>query len=116
MNILMLFLFGGLGTISRFFVYHIIKVMSLQSYIATMFVNILGTVFFALFLKFVSGNFSENIKFFVFTGFMGAFTTFSAFIFDNVQFFNQKQYFLMFFNFFVQFFVSFMLFFVIIKK
>ena len=74
---------GALGSIARYFVATgpLKNFMFFDIPVAIISVNILGSFFFGIILGLIQSNFivSENIKIFILSGFLAAFTTFSTF-------------------------------------
>jgi fluoride exporter len=86
---------GSLGAMTRFLVRQLLPAISPTSFpLSTLLVNILGC-FFAGFVYFwleQSGTeWSQSKVLFFFVGFLGAFTTFSAFALDSLHLFNQGE-------------------------
>ncbi|MDR1958521.1 MAG: CrcB family protein [Planctomycetaceae bacterium] len=78
---------GALGTVSRYGVSQLTLWWFGSRYPwGTFCVNILGCLLFGIFAElFTSGRFSPEWKLVVLTGFLGGFTTFSAFAFEMEQ-------------------------------
>jgi CrcB protein len=57
--------------------------------LGTLFVNLLGSFLIGFsFILFGKDNIPENLKFFLFIGVFGSFTTFSTFMFDSLNLFK----------------------------
>lgn len=87
---------GALGSLVRYFV----ATGPLKNFIffdipvAIISVNILGSFLFGIILGLIQSNFivSENIKIFILSGFLAAFTTFSTFAWESVSLIQQEMY------------------------
>lgn len=87
---------GALGSLVRYFV----ATGPLKNFIffdipvAIISVNILGSFLFGIMLGLIQSNFivSENIKIFILSGFLAAFTTFSTFAWESVSLIQQEMY------------------------
>ena len=60
--------------------------------VATVLVNVLGCFLMGVISSALNTSISEDMRAFFIVGFLGAFTTFSAYGFDIVTLFNQQQY------------------------
>ncbi len=85
MNVFALALGGALGTLSRYGLGKAADRVYGGSYpLGTTLVNLLGCFFFGLaFAVITAKGLSHTHKLFVITGFMGAFTTFSTYMFES---------------------------------
>ncbi len=84
-NVLLVAAGGAIGASAR----HLVGMASLRAFgssfpVGTMIVNILGCLLMGIFIGLLSARFqgSEALRLFVATGFLGGFTTFSAFSLD----------------------------------
>jgi CrcB protein len=85
---------GALGTLARYGVNIGAAVIFGTSYpFGTYFVNILGSFLFGIGTGLFSYNYlSPTWKIIFLTGFLGGFTTFSAFAFENQQFLTDRRW------------------------
>ena len=80
MNIFLICLGGSLGAVSRFYLSNLFnKSENLEIPIGILFVNIFGCFLLGLFYNLMDSNLEKFLTPFLFVGFLGAFTTFSAF-------------------------------------
>lgn len=85
---------GGLGAVCR----HLVGQASYRSFgdsfpYGTMAVNIIGSLFMGLLIGWLlSRDGGDNLKLFLATGFLGGFTTFSAFSLDAINLLERKAY------------------------
>ncbi len=75
------FIGGGLGACLRFLLSFTFKQLNYKIWIATLLVNILGTLFYFISYKGVNAQ-SEALQYFFRFGLLGALTTFSTFSFE----------------------------------
>ncbi len=92
MNILMIGIGGALGSISRFFLSNFIDNYSNKEFpIGILIINIVGC--FCVGLFFGSGAVKEYLNSFFVIGFLGAFTTMSAFSYQSLLIFYNQNFF-----------------------
>jgi fluoride exporter len=80
---------GAIGATMRYLVGHYVGTSTFPW--GTFLVNIIGCTLLALLTFSVSGQMSANMKFFVFTGIFGGFTTMSTFTVETVSLFYDDQ-------------------------
>tara|TARA_B100001113_G_scaffold50740_1_gene36910 strand:+ start:485 stop:841 length:357 start_codon:yes stop_codon:yes gene_type:complete len=86
MTILMIAFGGALGASSRYFISSFLNNYSILSFtLGTLVVNVIGCFFIGFYISETSEVISENIKNFLIIGFLGSFTTFSAFTKESVE-------------------------------
>ena len=86
MSILMIAFGGALGASLRFLVSSFLNNYSILSFtFGTLVVNIIGCFFIGFYISETSEVISENIKNFLIIGFLGSFTTFSAFTKESLE-------------------------------
>ena len=86
MSILMISFGGALGASSRYLISSFLNNYSILSFsIGTLVVNIIGCFFIGFYISETSEVISENIKNFLIIGFLGSFTTFSAFTKESLE-------------------------------
>lgn len=85
---------GGLGAVARHLVSEASKRYAGAGFpYGTMTVNILGSLLMGLLIGWlVTKQGGENLKLFLATGFLGGFTTFSAFSLDAINLLERKAY------------------------
>jgi CrcB protein len=98
MNLLLITIGGGLGSLARYLSSEaILRSFALASKfpLGTFFVNVFGSLLAGIIYFFVVKNFDNfdpNLKNFLLAGFLGGFTTFSAFSLDFFRLATAGQY------------------------
>ncbi len=94
MNILYVFIGGGLGALSRYIcVQYINNKFILNFPLGTLFVNSVGSLIVGFLYKtFETYIIPIELRLFILTGFLGGYTTFSAYSLDTVQCFMNGNY------------------------
>jgi CrcB protein len=81
---------GSFGAVCRFAVSSFIKrIISSEFPVATLLINMIGSFLIGLLVAAQPSNFNQLL---LGTGFMGGFTTFSTFQFENISLFRKKNY------------------------
>lgn len=85
---------GAAGALSRFALSSFSKLFIFNNFYSTFFINIIGSFLIGYLISLgYTKNFSENfIKYFLIIGFLGSFTTFSAFSYEVVDLLMSKKY------------------------
>jgi len=98
-NMFLVFVGGGLGSVMRYALSHVINKSTTSPFpFGTFVVNVIGC-FLIGFIMFYSARFgdrAEQWRFFLATGLCGGFTTFSAFSLENVQLLDDQRILLFF--------------------
>ncbi len=93
-QLVFVFLGGGIGSVLRYLIG--LKLNSANLPYGTLTANILGSLLIGLLmgyhLKTSSNPLSQNQIAFLMIGVLGGFTTFSSFMYENLQFLVQEQY------------------------
>lgn len=95
-KIFLLALAGSLGTLARYFAAELAqKTIAGHLPTSTAIVNVVGCLLFGICWALMEGRFtiSADTRLIIFVGFFGAFTTFSAFIFETGRFLDDSQWF-----------------------
>jgi CrcB protein len=88
LNLTLLALAGALGTLARYAVY---AALPARAPLATLTVNVAGSFLFGLALALAARNrLTDDARVLICAGFLGAFTTFSAFAADTAQLLPQR--------------------------
>ena len=119
MNLVAIFLGGGLGSLCRYGIGKFI--LSYDSSVfayATLFSNVLSIIVLAIFVYFFQEKIGldEFWKLFVITGFCGGFSTFSTFSFETFEMIRNGQTALAFANVFVSILLCLFILYIIFKK
>ena len=109
-NLILVATGGALGAVLRYLLTNFSKTLFVSTIYGTISVNIIGSFLIGYFITSSFGNkLSENfIKFFLIIGFLGSFTTFSAFSYDVVELINSKKYITSFTYIFISIFICIM--------
>ena len=96
-KILWIFLGGGIGAISRYWLsLGIYRLVGTGFPYGTLVVNILGCFFIGLWMTMFEDRFlvNPNLRLFLIIGILGGFTTFSSFSFETISLLQEGSYFL----------------------
>ena len=87
---------GSVGALSRFFLGNLFQFFFSNSFYGTLIINIFGSFLIGYLISLGQAkSISEDfIKYFLIIGFLGSFTTFSAFSYEVVDLFLSKKMFL----------------------
>ena len=89
MKFILIIIGGGSGALFRYLSTHVINnVFSNKFLIGTLFVNCIGSFLIGFLMNIFEVNLiDEKWKLFIITGFLGGYTTFSAYSFETVNYF-----------------------------
>jgi len=88
MNILLVFLGGGIGSVLRYVLNNLISARTENFPYSILVINIIGSFAIGLCAGFIK---TEQLALFLMVGILGGFTTFSAFSLDVVTMFNDGK-------------------------
>ncbi len=85
---------GAAGAILRFCISHLLKYYFYSGFYSTLFVNIIGSFLIGYLISTGQAKLQSEtfIKYFLIIGFLGSFTTFSAFSYEVVDLFLSKKF------------------------
>jgi len=94
MNIIYIFIGGGLGALSRYIcVQHICNKFMQDFPLGTLFVNVIGSLLIGFLYKtFETYIIPTELRLFIITGFLGGYTTFSTYSLETVQYIMNGNY------------------------
>jgi len=98
LNILAIFIGGGLGSVSRYFLSILLKMYSMDFPVATLTVNLIGSFIlgFAVALFWAKAPAHDTLKLAITVGFCGGLTTFSTFSWETFDLIKQGDFLLAF--------------------
>jgi CrcB protein len=95
MNLLLIAIGGAFGSVLRYLTSTFVsKQLGSNFPFSTLSVNLIGAFLVGLIIEFTALKFSasENLRYFLITGFLGGFTTFSAFSLESALMWNRSDY------------------------
>ncbi len=94
MNVLLVFIGGGIGCVLRYLIGLLMQKTDLSLPIGTLVANVLACIIFALALSFIQKNTGnpDPLKLLLLTGFCGGLSTFSTFGYESYLLIKQQQY------------------------
>lgn len=93
MKFILVFLGGGLGSMSRYAIWKLFNLYNLNLPIATLVANLISCFILGFFLGVqMKSGISDNLKLLVFIGFCGGFSTFSTFSSETLLMFQSGNY------------------------
>jgi len=99
MNLVYVFIGGGLGSISRYVLSRLLSLSGLSFPLGTLVANILASFLLGVLMALaMQGSVSDRNKLILMTGFCGGFSTFSTFSADNFTLLESGSYALLILN------------------